>query len=454
MKAQPVGEGMQCGRQRLLAVLLPLLVACEFVESGSVLFAAGRIGEGLAAGSTGLAAVLAVYAAAGMLAIGLQQQLTRQFGYRHYLIGSLALFIVGALASVLAPSLATLLLARGLQGLGGGALFTSGRLLLPLLFPAAARGVALRRFIVLLFALSAIAPLLAAGLLQAWGWQAVFAAPLPLALLCLLGVLCLLPEGVGQQGGRSSASALAVLLLLGAAGLLQLGLSEMRAAPLRAAPLALALLVAGLLLALLFMGSERRQAVPLLPGQRLRQPAYLTGLGLYLLYYLISSACAQWIPALAERRLGLTPWLTGLLLSLGAAFSWLATLAYLRLAPRLPAKRGLLALGAALMGLACAWLALLPADASWLGLLPALLAKGAFGAWFVLPLAGQTFREMGDEHFGAAYQRKNLLRHLALPAGSALAALALALDSRALGAGLVLACCALAAVSLLQRQLR
>lgn len=92
---------------------------------------------------------------------------------------------------------------------------------------------------------------------------------------------------------------------------------------------------------------------------------------------------------------------------------------------------------------------LLPVDASWLGLLPALLAKGAFGAWFVLPLAGQTFRERGDEHFGAAYQRKNLLRHLVLPAGSALA-----LDSQALGGGMVLACFALAAGSLLQRQLR
>lgn len=454
MKARAVRADVQSGRQRLLTVLLPLLVACEFVESGSVLFAAGRIGEGLAAGPSGLAAVLAVYAAAGMLAIGLQQQLTQQFGYRHYLTGSLALFIVGALASVLALSLPTLLLARGLQGLGGGALFTSGRLLIPLLFPAAARAAALRRFIVLLFGLSAAAPLLAAGLLQRWGWQAVFAAPLPLAGLSLAGVLYLLPEGLGRREGRSGASAMALLLLLGAAGLLQLGLSEVRAAPLRAAPVALVLLLGGLLLVLLFMGHQRRQAAPLLAGQSLRQPAYLTGLGLYLLYYLISSACAQWIPLLAERRLGLSPSFTGLLLSLGAAFSWLAALAYLRLAPRLPAKRGLLALGAALMGLACAWLALLPADAGWLALLPALVAKGVFGAWFVLPLAGQTFRELGDEDFGAAYQRKNLLRHLALPAGAALAAMTLALDAERLGGALALACLALAAGSLLQRQLR
>lgn len=44
-----------------------------------------------------------------------------------------------------------------------------------------------------------------------------------------------------------------------------------------------------------------------------------------------------------------------------------------------------------------------------------------FVSLFLLPLAGLTFRELGDEHFGPGYQLKNLLRHL-ISVGMALAA--------------------------------
>ncbi len=56
----------------------------------------------------------------------------------------------------------------------------------------------------------------------------------------------------------------------------------------------------------------------------------------------------------------------------------------------------------------------------------AVAAKGAFGVLFVLPLAGLTFRELSDPHFGPDYQLKNLLHHLMISTGIALAALGLA----------------------------
>ena len=402
--------------------LLPLLVATELVENSSFLFAAGAVAQGLAGGPQAFALVLAAYAAGSMVMIGLQQWLSRHLGYRRYLLASLGLFVLGALGSLLSHSLGGLLLARLVQGLGGGALFTSGRILVVLLFSRDDRPRALRRFIALLFGLGLLGPALAAALLQGAGWQAVFAAPLPLALISLLGVWRLLPDGVGRSAEPVRWHAGPVLALVAAAAALQLALSELRALPqLRLAPWA-GLALAGLLLLAALGWRQRHHAQPLLHWRGLHHPGYLSGLAMYALYDLIASASGALLPVLAAQHLGLGMPTVGLLACLGALASWLAALAYLRHGARASSKRRLMAGGAVAMALACGWLAAVPAGAAWWQLLPAVLVKGVFGALFVLPLAGLTFRDLDDQRFAPGYQAKNLVRHLALPLGAALVA--------------------------------
>jgi Na+/melibiose symporter-like transporter len=264
-------------------------------------------------------------------------------------------------------------------------------------------------------------------LIHGWGWQAVFVVPLPLSMLCSFIVLALLPQGVGLQAQPAWRARLwAVLLLLAATALLQLGLADARV-PQHFASLQLAGQIALALLALAgWWWHQRGHQAPLLHWQGLRHPGYLAGLGLYGLYYLIANANGVVLPVFAERVLGLPTWQVGLLGSGGALVSWLAARAYLRWGARSDRKPALMAGAAALMALACFGLALWPSGWPALPVLAAsVAAKGAFGALFVLPLAGLTFRELADEHFGPGYQLKNLLRHLMISAGMTLAALGL-----------------------------
>jgi len=414
----------------LLSLLLPWLAASEFIENSSFLFSAGHVAQGLQMGAAGLACVLAAFATGSMVMVALQQLWVRHIGYRRYLLLSLALFQLGALASLWAGDIRVLMISRALQGLGAGALFTSGRILVALLFAPADRAPALRRFIRWLFGLSALGPALAAGVIHVWGWRAVFAVPLPLSLLCSLVVWAALPEGVGRQAQPPWGQRIgAVLALAVAIALLQWSLAEARF-PQQISPHHLLWpLALALMLLLGWWWHQRDHQAPLLHWRGLRHPGYLAGLGLYGLYYLIANANGLVLPVFAERVMGLPISVVGLLGSAGALVSWLSAQAYLRWGARSTRKPSLMAAAAALMALACLSLAGLQPNAG-MPLLPVLLAavatKGVFGSLFVLPLAGLTFRDLGDAHFGPGYQLKNLLRHLMIPVGMALAAWGLA----------------------------
>lgn len=413
------------GRKRLLMLLLGLLVGLDFLENGMFIFAASHIAGGVGAGPREFAEVQAAYAVASMLSIAAQQWLSRHFGYRRYLAGALVLFTVGALAAAQAGSTAGLALARTVQGLGSGALFTSSRVLVQMLFTAADRPAATKCFMIGAFGTGALSPILAATMVEAWGWQWVFLAALPPAGIALAGVLALLPGGVGRGGEPVRWAAGPLLFFAAAIGCVQWALSEARYEVFsHPARLTLAVL-AGAALAGAFLRHQWHHHEPLLRLRELRHPTYVMGLGLYFLYYCLTNFSAYLFPIFAERSLGLplatTGWLNGFAGVASVGMAWL----YIRFGPRMAKKKPLVVGGA--LGLALAsWLfAVLPpgapAAALWLGV----AVKGLFGVLMILPVAGLTFRSLGEAQFAHGYQSKNLMRQLAGSFSTAVAAIAL-----------------------------
>lgn len=412
-------------RKRLLMLLLGLLVGLDFLENGMFVFAASHIAGGVDAGPREFAQVQAIYAVASMLTIAMQQWLSRHFGYRRYLAGALALFIAGALAAAQAGSIAGLTLARAVQGLGAGALFTSSRILVQMLFAPADRPDATKRFMVGAFGAGALAPILAAAMVDGWGWQWVFLAILPLAGLALAGVLTLLPDGVGRGGEPVRWAAGPLLFFAAAIGCVQWALSEARyevfAHPAR---LTLAVL-GGAALAGAFLLHQWRHDEPLLRLRELRHSAFVTGLGLYFLYYFLTNFSGYLFPIFAERSLGLplatTGWLNSFAGAVSVGMAWL----YIRFGARMTKKKPLVVGGA--LGLALtAWLfAVLPPDAPAAALWVGVAVKGLFGVLMILPVAALTWRALDADHFAKGYQTKNVLRQMMVSLASAVGAVAL-----------------------------
>lgn len=419
-------------RKHRLMTLLGLLVALEFFENVMFVFSSAHVMGGLAAAPAEFVGAQAAYAVGSLMAIVLQQRLVQRWGYRRVLTVSLGLFALGLLGCSASGSLQQLALARGVQGLGGGAFFTAARVLVLLLFAPVDRPQAMRRFMVLMMSATALAPWCAASLIERWGWASVFVGVLPAVLGVALGLWRWLPDSVGRQPGGPAAdlaswrSMVGPLLCFALAALcLQWGFSEARldvlAHPLRLALLGLA--GAGLLVG--FLWHQWRHPTPLLHLRQLNSPVYLVGLGLYFVHYFLSNFAAYLFPIYAERGLGLPLATTGALNSLAGVTSLVVAWAYIRWAGRLPQKRPLMLAGLLSLAL-CAWgLASQPAGVSVGALLPALLLKGVFGVLLVLPVAGLTFRELGDHGFAHGYQGKNLMRQMASSGASAVAAVML-----------------------------
>lgn len=415
-------------RKHWLMSLLGLITGIKFFENVMFVFGAAHVMGGLDAAPGEFVRVQAAYAVGSLLAIVLQQRLSQHLGYRRYLGAALTLFTLGLLGCAQSQSLGQMTVSRLIQGAGGGAFFTSCRILVPLLFTPADRPRAVKHFMIAIFGASALAPLCSAYLIENHGWASIFYAALPPTLLALAGTVLLLPPKAGRNQAQTQALHHSGLPLIGfvlAAICLQWSFAEARF-DILAHPLRLALLgLGGVMLLGGFLWSQWHHDAPLLHLRRLQSPVYIAGLGLYFIHYFLSNFSAYLFPIYAERGLGLPLLTTGTLNSVASVASLVVALAYIYWGGRLSRKRPLMLLGLLCLAFCCVWLSSLPADTDVRPLLPALLAKGAFGALLVLPIAGQTFKELGDENFAHGYQGKNLMRQIASSASGALAAVML-----------------------------
>lgn len=406
--------------------LLPAIVGVEFLESGMFVFAASHIAGGIGAAPREFAWVLAAYAIGSMVMIAMQQWLARHFGYRPYLIGALWLFLLGGVGSALADNLWALAVARAVQGFGGGALFTSSRVLVNLLFPPAERGKALRVFIGVLLGMASVGPMAAAWLVDEWGWRWVFVAPVPLVLLVIAGVHVWLPARVGRSDEPVRWAAGPLLLFALAITLVQFGLSEARY-DMFSNPLHLVVVMGlGAVLLAWFMAHQWGHDEPLLRLRELRHPVFLIGLAFYFVHYCLANASSYLFPIYAERGLDLPIVSVGFLNSFASVVSCGVALAYVSWGVAWPHKRVWMALGAVALAWSAWQFAQLPPDSPWQALVPALVAKGVFGSLFVLPVAGLTFADLGDHRFAPGYQGKNLMRQLAASFGTSVSSISLA----------------------------
>lgn len=407
-------------RKRLTMHLLGLAVGVDFFANVMFVFASSHILGGIGAGPHDLVAIQASYAAGSMLMIVQQQWLSRRFGYRSYLCAALALYIAGSIACGLSGNAHALVLARFVQGFGAGALFTSSRILVNLMFPAAERGPATKAFMLWIFSASAAAPIVAATLVDAGGWSWVFYGVIPPAALALWGAFTLLPDARPEPEDSAWPLLPLAAFALGVASLLWLLGSvrfEFLSQPAHLVP---AVLVAALALGAFFVHQWRHHA-PLLPLRALGDPMFVVGLGFYFAYYLLSNAAGYLFPVYAEEALGFSLESTARMNSASALVSVAAAVLYLQYGRKVKDRRQLMAAGMVALLFSALWFAHLPAGVSQGWLWPALGAKALFGVLFILPVAGLTFSRIGDR-FGHGYATKNLLRQIAQSSATAVAA--------------------------------
>ncbi|MFN8501541.1 MFS transporter [Kouleothrix sp.] len=183
-------------------------------------------------------------------------------GRKRVFMAGIGLFLLASLACGLAPSIAVLIGARLLQGLGGALMIPGSLALISASYPAERRGRAIGAWSSATTLVTIAGPILGGLLAQAGLWRGVFLINLPIGLAALAVLARFVPEGRSAAAGPIDYPG-AALASLGLAGLTYGSI----AAPDRGFTDALVLgtLLGGLAALAAFVAVEARSPHPMMP---------------------------------------------------------------------------------------------------------------------------------------------------------------------------------------------
>ena len=215
--------------------------------------------------------VVVGYLLANTIAAPVYGRLADMFGRRQLMQMAIGLFCAASVVCALSTSLPMLVLARVLQGLGGGGLMTLSQALIGERVPARQRGHFQGYLAAVIVFASTFGPVAGGFLTEAFGWPSVFWVNLPVGFLAM-ALVRRLPQ-TNLVGSRAAFDGLGLVWLVLCIAPLLLGLDQMQRLAVSRVPLVAGLLAVAAISAIVLVRHEWRIGAPLIPVRLLRDPS-------------------------------------------------------------------------------------------------------------------------------------------------------------------------------------
>ncbi|NTV11461.1 MAG: MFS transporter [Zoogloea sp.] len=371
--------------------------------------------------------VAAAYLLTNAILIPVTGRLGDLHGRKPYLLAAIALFTLASALCGMAGSMLQLVLARGLQGIGGGMLVGSAFASVSDLFPATLERVRWQVMLSAAFGIaSALGPVLGGWMTEHLGWRSVFYVNLPVGLLALPIVWRFLPRVVHGEGADKAIDWLGVLLLTLAIGTLLMTTELGEQLGFASAPF-WGLVALSIVLGWLFLRHQHTTPAPIIPPRlladvtvrRLGLLAALTGLIMFVLLF--------YAPLLLQGGFSLSPKDAGVLVTPLLVCITVGSIINGRLIPRMAQPERLFSRGVLFLIAGMGMLCVVSATTPW-QMLAAVFALCGLSLGFQLPnLTLQMQSAVGREDQGAASALIQTLRTLGSMFGASLAGLMVSL---------------------------
>ena len=326
--------------------------------------------------------------------------LADRYGRRRVFRAGLVIFAAGSVAAGASVSIEMLIAARGLQAIGGSMQYPAGMALLLEAFPRSRHQMAIGAWGAMGGLAAAVGPAIGAGLIEAFGWRAVFYVNVPAALTALVVGAWALPRSPGQAT-RGEVDLIGVPLAALGVGAVILGIVQGETWG-WGAPATLAAFAAGTLLVAAFSLRSRHHPAPLFDLDLLRIRSFALGNLGSLFFALGFFSLLVPLPSFIQDVWGWTPLETGLAYSVGPMVSFFVAPQAGRLADRI-GNAPLLTAGS-LCGMAgLLWLVLtISAEPSLGRLLVATVLVGMSAGTGFSQLVGAALRDIPPERYAMA----------------------------------------------------
>jgi EmrB/QacA subfamily drug resistance transporter len=336
------------------------------------------------------------------------------FGRKRIFVTGLVLFTLASLLCGLARGPLFLEIARGLQGVGGAAMFATSLALLAASFQGKARGTAFGIWGATTGAAVAVGPLVGGLLTEQVSWQSIFFINVPIGVIAVLSASRYLGESKGPAAGIDVPG-----LVTFSAGLFFLIFALVRGNTEGwSSPLIVGFLAAAAVLLPAFVVLETRRAQPMLDLSLFRKPAF-TGAAIAA-FGLSASMFAMflYLTLYIQLVLGFKPLDAGLRFLPITLLSFFVAPVAGRLSERMPV-RYLLGGGLGLVGLGLLLMRGLDAGSQWTALLPGFIVAGAGIGMVNPPLASTAIGVVEARRSGMASGINTTFRQVGIATGIA-----------------------------------
>jgi DHA2 family multidrug resistance protein len=169
----------------VVALTVTLATFMELLDTSIANVSLPYIAGGLGRSYDEVTWILTTYLVANAVVLPMSAWLSRVFGRKNYYMACVALFTITSFLCGIAPTLGIMLMARVLQGIGGGGLAPVEQAILVDTFPPAKRASAFALYTVAIVTAPAIGPVLGGWITDNYNWRWVFLINIPIGILSL-----------------------------------------------------------------------------------------------------------------------------------------------------------------------------------------------------------------------------------------------------------------------------